>query len=563
MSCKTWSAALLLTATLVSPTTAMQSTGRPESRGMIGSPDELTMALASAGAPGLPSAKLTPPNHGYHGSPQHFGRLVDSYELRIIIADDTEASIYDRSTASFETVDLLATHGLSTTKVLDVAIQGQVAAVSFESGADTDAHVFLFTGGVWTHAGSLGVEGPGNHELEIHDGYLFRLWHHNTTSHSHLEVFDPADLAAGAPFNALDDQNISKLPIRLAVGPAESGTPGEISIVVTMEDDQAEDREVTDLHFDGNSLDKGGVFASGTTDDGFGDALAVGEGFAFIGQPFNDEGAPNGGKVTFYDNVGPSTDPVDAGSIVDVWPQAGSGRSLSFMFGVLGIGHREAELVAGATNVGAITFFGYDEIFSLFEGGTLYLHASDNEFSTGDDFSASFVFVADAIGGSDVIVGEPGNMGGAGTVHFYSVVGDGLFLAGNQLWLPGLWDTELAGTGGLAPFGALFGTPLDGAPCQLWITNTLPSSVGFLVYGVDLSVPNLLNSFAPAKGGLLYPEPQFIKAITTDAAGEVTLNFPWPPGVPGDLLIKLQYWMPDRGGPAGFAATPGFAVWML
>jgi hypothetical protein len=39
------------------------------------------------------------------------------------------------------------------------------------------------------------------------------------------------------------------------------------------------------------------------------------------------------------------------------------------------------------------------------------------------------------------------------------------------------------------------------------------------------------------------------------AIGEFHLTFSWPVFVPADLAVYFQFWVPDAGGPKGFAAS--------
>ena len=65
----------------------------------------------------------------------------------------------------------------------------------------------------------------------------------------------------------------------------------------------------------------------------------------------------------------------------------------------------------------------------------------------------------------------------------------------------------------------------------------------------------LSGIYAPLKGGVLVPAPDFLVNLNTNAAGERALSAPWPMGAPAGLEVYLQIWFADPGAPANFSAT--------
>ena len=127
-----------------------------------------------------------------------------------------------------------------------------------------------------------------------------------------------------------------------------------------------------------------------------------------------------------------------------------------------------------------------------------------------------------------------------------------LLVSGFQPWT-NLGDS-LAGTGGLAPL--LVGTGLltgdDNTSLQL--TNALPGATTNIILGLSAV-------HVPFKGGVLVPAPDFILAgllgLPVDGNGQHQFDFAWPPGLPSGLIMVLQHWVRDPGGPLTWAASNG------
>lgn len=108
---------------------------------------------------------------------------------------------------------------------------------------------------------------------------------------------------------------------------------------------------------------------------------------------------------------------------------------------------------------------------------------------------------------------------------------------------------ELAGSNGQTPELVGYGGMVAGQHVGLSLTKTLPNAPATLVLGT--SPINL-----PINGGLLVPFPQVVlSGLFTNAAGELALSAPWPPGVPSGVGLYFQYWLADAGNPFGVSAT--------
>lgn len=107
---------------------------------------------------------------------------------------------------------------------------------------------------------------------------------------------------------------------------------------------------------------------------------------------------------------------------------------------------------------------------------------------------------------------------------------------------------SLAGTNG-APHFAAYGRLAGGEPILLGVGNGVPSGKTIFVLGTGV-----LN--APFMGGLFVPTPQIVVPdLPLDATGALAVPGIWPNGVPAGIDIVIQFWIPDVGGPLGFAAT--------
>jgi nitrous oxidase accessory protein NosD len=111
----------------------------------------------------------------------------------------------------------------------------------------------------------------------------------------------------------------------------------------------------------------------------------------------------------------------------------------------------------------------------------------------------------------------------------------------------------LAGAGG-APLLQGAGTTIAGDPLDVMLSNASPSATTTLVLGTSLLL-------APFKGGVMVPDANLLVGpLPVAADGTLALSAPWPGGVHSGTLLWIQAWLPDAGGPAGFAASNGLAV---
>jgi len=112
----------------------------------------------------------------------------------------------------------------------------------------------------------------------------------------------------------------------------------------------------------------------------------------------------------------------------------------------------------------------------------------------------------------------------------------------------------LTGTLGL-PRQTGEGTLLPGSTFRFLLRDARPLTTAFHVVGVS-------TVFAPLKGGVLVPAPQFISTFSvTDANGDFELTGPWD-GFPTGLTLYFQYWLKDPNGPKGFSASNAISATM-
>ncbi len=121
---------------------------------------------------------------------------------------------------------------------------------------------------------------------------------------------------------------------------------------------------------------------------------------------------------------------------------------------------------------------------------------------------------------------------------------------------PGTWTQVGAGLAGT------FGTPLltgtgqlaGGDLATIDLTGGPPGGTAILVFG--LTAVNV-----PFKGGVLVPAPDLVLGgLTLDGVGALSIGFEWPPGLTAGTTLWFQYWIPDLGGPFGFAASNGLSA---
>ena len=109
----------------------------------------------------------------------------------------------------------------------------------------------------------------------------------------------------------------------------------------------------------------------------------------------------------------------------------------------------------------------------------------------------------------------------------------------------------LAGTGGVPPQLSGSGPLVGGSTNHLDLGGGQPGGSTNLVAGAS-------RIDAPFKGGVMVPSiTTVVWGLPLDGLGSLELSFVWPGGIPAGLDLFLQHWLPDPGGPAGFAASNG------
>lgn len=110
---------------------------------------------------------------------------------------------------------------------------------------------------------------------------------------------------------------------------------------------------------------------------------------------------------------------------------------------------------------------------------------------------------------------------------------------------------DLAGSGA-APVLRATGYMFPGEPITLQVTGGPAGGAALLVLGPSAA-------FAPLLGGTLVPLPgAVLPPLPLDGAGVLTLPpLLWPGVLPSGTEFFAQAWLPDPGGPSGFAATNG------
>ncbi len=97
------------------------------------------------------------------------------------------------------------------------------------------------------------------------------------------------------------------------------------------------------------------------------------------------------------------------------------------------------------------------------------------------------------------------------------------------------------------------GNLIAGSPFLLRIEQGAPSSSVFMVLGLS-------TIFAPFKGGVMVPAPDFLFVNGTDSVGNAVFGGIVMGGIPPSLELTFQAWMPDPGGPDGFSCTNAVTV---
>ncbi|MFT7462814.1 MAG: hypothetical protein ACI9EF_001156 [Pseudohongiellaceae bacterium] len=127
-----------------------------------------------------------------------------------------------------------------------------------------------------------------------------------------------------------------------------------------------------------------------------------------------------------------------------------------------------------------------------------------------------------------------------------------LRVAGNMTIQPTWFDlgNALSGTGA-TPETVVSGTLAGGSLGSVGVNTDLAFGTAHLVIGLSQVNVNFKN-------GTLVPAPDvLIFGLPLDGNGDLAVPFTWPSSIPSRASVFLQFWMPDVGGPVGFAASNG------
>jgi len=144
---------------------------------------------------------------------------------------------------------------------------------------------------------------------------------------------------------------------------------------------------------------------------------------------------------------------------------------------------------------------------------------------------------------------------GGNGAHFRYVTGYHMFQSAPHdlsFALHARWEdlgAGLAGTAGVPKLSGS-GTLAAGAPGTLTLASARANAPVTLVFGTT-------PLGAPFKGGTLVPVPLLIVALASDAAGQVSLPFVMPAGVPPATALLFQAWIVDPAAPHGLSASNG------
>ena len=162
-----------------------------------------------------------------------------------------------------------------------------------------------------------------------------------------------------------------------------------------------------------------------------------------------------------------------------------------------------------------------------------------------DQFGTSLALLPDTNGSHSIVAGARGD---GGSFVFAPGAVWVLDLVYHEAWTN--LGNALAGIDG-EPLLEGHGLLTAGSAGSFELTHAAPGVFTTLIIGffeLDL----------PLKGGIIVPSPDLlILGLPTNGAGEFSLPFLWPAGLPGGLALYFQSWIPDATGPLGFAASNG------
>lgn len=105
--------------------------------------------------------------------------------------------------------------------------------------------------------------------------------------------------------------------------------------------------------------------------------------------------------------------------------------------------------------------------------------------------------------------------------------------------------------------GGVHGAPQLGGSGALTIGSPLTVHVDALPHDTFFTlILGASQLAAPFKGGLLVPSPdRVVSGLPSGPDGFLSLSGTWPPGLPADIELFLQAWVPDASAPEGWAAS--------
>ena len=183
-------------------------------------------------------------------------------------------------------------------------------------------------------------------------------------------------------------------------------------------------------------------------------------------------------------------------------------------------------------------------IFSGLDGTTL--HQLSGPLYSEFGFSMSCAGDTNGNGDPDVLIGAPyddTNGDNAGSAHVVSLTCGEITPYG----------VGCAGTGGLTPVIGIAGCLTPGGSYTLSITDGLPSSTAFLLFGLSQGTTPLGRRCA----ALVTPLLPNIIPVPLDAAGQLSFPAKVRPDGHAPVTLVIQAYVIDPAGQAGFSSTNG------
>ena len=481
------------------------------------------------------------------GAPSNFGRIVDRWNSRVIVADDTEASIYNLDTQSFESnALLLGTIGL-VDSVDDVALQFPYAVVAYTKGVFSHVQSFTFNGVQWVLGPPLGIPaavGAGGMRLAFDKSLtvpalVVASWNGASTTVFGFDFFYNV-------ITGFEPLPVLGAPVELAVGKTNS----RLGIAVTLEEGAG--RGVAYLTWNLATFSLiykmqipepvvGTEPVAGTIDNGFGDSLALDDGVLWVGAPGSAATPTDPGRIFRYS----ATPELAIYKQLFVGGDMGNnfGREMSLAGDLLLVSQGgTGPLLAGSADAGFVHGFRKSSSSSDWvKSGEIYYNDAPDGSTAGAFGSALSVAGLTR----EAAIGEPGEPTAAGQVTLRTLPTVSIFDEDGE---PGL-----SGFMGMTPSAKLRGNTLTAAPFALNVEYARPLSQAYLVLGLS-------EIHALFKGGTMVPSVDVVTALPTDGNGEISLVSVWPDLGAGSFELSAQVWVQDAAGPVGFASTRGFSL---